>query len=84
MPVHWSLSYLRDKGYGLTAFCGNQNCRHSQDLDWNKLIEAFGPDFVIPNAYDRFISRLKCSDCGGRRITIILCPPTERVQTTGH
>jgi len=44
-------------------------------MDLDKLIEALGPDFVIPHQYDYFISRLRCSKCGGRKIGVIIRAP---------
>ena len=88
--VHYSLAYLKAKGETITAYCeaqpapGGIPCRHSERLDWDKLIAAFGPDFVIPDAYETFISRLKCSRCGSRRVSIILTPREGIGQTTGH
>jgi len=48
MPVHYSLAYFLETGHGVKAFCEERNCGHSEDLDLNVLIDAFGPDFIIP------------------------------------
>lgn len=87
MPVHWSLGFFLANGYGITAFCeapGDPPCRHSQALDLTKLIEAFGPDFIIPNEREKFVSRLRCSKCGSRHVSIIITSPGGIGQTTGH
>jgi hypothetical protein len=84
MTVYWSLGYFKETGYGITGFCDNRDCRHTQALDLDVLIGAFGADFIIPNAHDRFVSKLKCSSCGGRRISIIIVPPGGIGQITGH
>lgn len=82
MPIHFSLAYTKAEGYRLTAFCQTQPprgeipCRHSQELDWDKLIEVFGEDFVIPKERPRFLAALKCSKCGGRDVEIIMTPPS--------
>lgn len=79
--IHYSLAHLKAEGHRITAFCetqpprGELPCRHSQELDWDKLIEAFGPDCVIPSQRDYFLSRLSCSKCGGKAIGIIMNAP---------
>jgi len=79
--IHASLAYLKSEGYKLHAHCeaqppkGQNPCRHSQQLDWDKLIEAFGPDFVIPRQRDFFLSKLRCSKCGSKKVGIIMGAP---------
>ena len=79
--IHYSLLYLQSEGHRIYAHCeaqpprGENPCRHSQALDWDKLIEAFGPDFVIPRQRDYFLSRLRCSKCGSGHVGIIMNAP---------
>jgi hypothetical protein len=90
MPVHGSLAYQKQAGYSLNINCqepgkrGENPCRHSSVADWDNLIEAFGPDFRIPPNYDHFISRLRCSKCGSKRVGLILTPPESSRLGNGH
>jgi hypothetical protein len=81
MIVHGSLAYHKQRGYTLTIHCqepnkpGENPCRHASQADWDQLIAAFGPDFCIPDNYDKFMSRLRCSACHSKKVGLILQPP---------
>lgn len=79
MTVHWSLGYFLEQGYTITAYCEQHGpepmCRHSAPVDLSKAIEVFGADFIIPNAYARFVGSLKCAKCGSKQISIRIGNP---------
>lgn len=72
--VHWSLGYFKEHGHTVTAYCEQHGqeprCRHSAIVDIDKAIEKFGADFVIPDAYAKFVGSLKCAKCGSKQISI--------------
>lgn len=78
-PVHWSLEHLRQEKYVLYIFCDNSECRprHSKTLDWDDLIARFGPDYVFAGEEKRaeFLSHFRCSQCGGKALSLIMTPP---------
>jgi hypothetical protein len=80
VTVHWSLGYLREHGHTITAYCEQHGpepmCRHSAPVDIDKAIERFGADFVVPDAYARFVGSLKCTKCGSKRISIQIGSPS--------
>lgn len=70
-PKHWSLAYLQQTGHGITAYCeATTGCSHYAPLDLDKLISAFGADFVVTEERDRLIRSLRCARCGSRSVTI--------------
>lgn len=80
MPtVHWSLGYFREHGYTITAYCEQHGpepmCRHSADVDLDKAIAKFGPDFIISSDHARFCRALPCSKCGSRQVSIQIGNP---------
>lgn len=83
--VFWSLGYFRQQGYRITAYCEQHGpepmCRHSADVDLDKAIAKFGPDFIISDAYPRFIASLKCAKCGSRQVSIQIGNPPNPVVT---
>lgn len=80
-PLHWSLGYFRQHGYGVLAFCQAggppPRCTHSAQLDIDQLIETFGEGFIIPNDRALFLSKLSCSNCGSKSIGIQITLPRE-------
>lgn len=86
MPtVHWSLGYFKEHGHKITAYCEQNGpeprCRHSAVVDIDKAIAKFGPDFIVPHAYARFVGSLKCAKCGSKQISIQIGNP-DKVDTT--
>lgn len=85
MTVHWSLGYFKEHGHKITAYCEQPGpipmCRHSAVIDLDKAIERFGPDFIVPNAYARFVGSLKCAKCGSKQISLQFSAP-EKVDVT--
>lgn len=79
MTVFWSLGYFREQGHTITAYCEQHGpepmCRHSAEIDLDKAIERFGPDFIVAQGYARFIASLKCTNCGSRQISIQIGNP---------
>lgn len=85
--VYWSLGYFKEHGYTITAYCEQHGpepmCRHSAPVDIDKAIEVFGSDFIIPDAYARFVGALKCARCGSKQISIrIGSPPNPPIART--
>ena len=86
MTLFWSIGYFREHGHTITAYCEQDGpepmCRHSAEVDLDKAIEVFGADFIIPNAYARFVGALRCDRCGSKQISIQIgsacSPPTGR------
>lgn len=74
MTVHWSLGYFLEHGHTITAYCEQHgqepHCRHSAEVDIGKAIEKFGPDFIVPNDYRRFVGSLRCEKCGSKQVSI--------------
>ena len=71
------LGVLRDRGYGLVAFCETRDCGRYAPLDLEVLVARFGADFDVVAGDARLLASLKCSECGGRRLSVQLKPPTK-------
>lgn len=65
---------LIDGDYTLHAHCHNWHCQNNQALDLADLRERLGPDHSI--LHDDLAPKLKCSKCGGKKVGIIISPPT--------
>lgn len=72
---HWSLGYLRERGYRLTATCHNG---HSAQLDLSALVERLGPDTNLVAQRASFLATLKCSRCGASGSDLTLNAPDGR------
>ncbi len=45
---------------------------HSKTFGFDKLIETFGPDFIISKNRNAFLRRFKCQKCGDRAVQVII------------
>lgn len=64
-----------DQGFTVSAYCENQACRHSVDLDLDALAEKLGRGFVTVGSPNPLVARLHCAKCKGKDISLILSPP---------
>lgn len=71
-PVHFSLAYLKANGYKVSVFCANV---HGAQIDLDKAIERFGPDFRIVDNRAEFLASFRCKTCGQPAHDINLAPP---------
>ena len=70
-----TLGRLRDGGYGIAVYCEDKECRHSSDLDLGAAIARLGPDFVALGNPPPILSKLRCSKCGGKRLSLRISAP---------
>jgi hypothetical protein len=71
----WTIQQLIDDRMTLTAYCHAPMCHHNQRLDINKLRDKLGPD--APAMSDDLVPKLRCTNCGGRKVGLIYTPPSE-------
>lgn len=72
-----TLGVLIDDGYGLAIYCENQDCRHWVWADLPALAARLGRDHST--MHDDLTPKLRCSKCGGKRISLRLHPPSNPV-----
>lgn len=76
--LHGSLAHSKANGERIWIHCETWApgtvCNHSAQLDWDDLINRFGPDFIIPKARSYFLSQFHCSKCGGKDLGLIVLP----------
>lgn len=68
-----TIGELIDGGYKLGAFCNNPDCEHHVDLNLPALAERLGRDHGC--MHSDLVPKLRCSQCGGKNISIQLRPP---------
>lgn len=73
-----------DQGFMVSAYCENQACRHSVDLDLSALAERLGRDFVTVGNPNPLAARLACSKCRGKDISLILSPESAPKPVASH
>ena len=64
------------EGYAIHANCNgdaNPRCNHSAMLDLDALGRRLGYDF--PAKHDPLASKLRCTHCGSRKVSLTLSPP---------
>ena len=70
-----TIGALIDGDYQLAAYCDDQDCRHWTWLDLEALAEKLGRD--QSTLHWDLTPKLRCSKCGGKKITLSLSPPTQ-------
>lgn len=58
-------------GYGIRATC--LACWHARELDLPALAARLGPDHGALHA--DLVPRLRCAECGSKRIALTMLPP---------
>lgn len=74
-----TLGSFIDRGYGIYAHCQAQGCGRSKELDLRALAERLGRDHSA--LADGLTPKLRCSACGGRKISITISPPQQPIET---
>lgn len=70
-----TIGAMIEAGYRLTAYCNEARCMHSAELDLEALAERLGRDFVAVGDPNPLVRRLRCQECGGRNLGLILSAP---------
>lgn len=73
-----------DNGYSVTVHCGDRECRHQAVLDLVGLSEHLGLDFVTVGDPNPLTARLRCGQCGGKNLSLIVSPPSAPGTGQGH
>lgn len=68
----WTFQALIDARHGVTAFCNDVACVHSQELDLPALAARFGAD--APAMASDLKPKLRCAKCGSRDVSLIYSP----------
>lgn len=71
----WTVQKLIDAGMTVTAYCREEACNHSANVDLERLMARLGPDAEA--MADNLVPRLKCDACGGKRVGLIYSPQTD-------
>lgn len=78
MKTYSTLQSYREGRYGLWASCAaGPTCTHFADLDLDRLIARFGPDFDVVARKPELLDHLRCSRCGSRQVEIRIAAPTK-------
>lgn len=72
-----TIQSLIDAGVILSAYCHRPACAHKSDLDLIKLRDKYGPDHGA--MHDDLVPKLRCSECGSKKVGLIHHPNYERM-----
>ena len=61
-PTTWTLGAIKARGLDLAGKCSQAGCGGFASFDLDGLIEAAGPEYVMPE----LIPEVSCPLCGGR------------------
>jgi len=61
-PTTWTLGAIKARGFHLEGQCVAEGCGWFAIFDLDRLIDAAGPDYVMPE----LIPDVDCQLCGGR------------------
>ena len=68
--------------YTVTVHCSAPGCQHHGPLDLVAAAERLGMDFVTVGDPNPLVAKLRCSQCGGKELSLIVSPPS--APGTGH
>jgi len=69
-PTTWTLGAIKARGFQLEGQCLDPGCGWFAIFDLDGLIEAAGPDYVMPE----LIPDVPCQLCGGRLKFVLAVP----------
>lgn len=79
VKTYATLESYRTGGYGLWASCAaGPSCTHFADLDLDRLIDRFGPDFDVIDRKSELLARLRCRRCGSDQVELRIAAPTRQ------
>ena len=73
-----------DGRYTVTVHCGDPDCRHQAALDLPALAARLGVDFETVGDPNPLTAKLRCSQCQGKDLSLIISPPTSPATGAGH
>jgi len=76
MITYNTIGSLIEGRFTVSAHCFAHGCRHFATLDLDELAERFGRDFVAVGDPNPLAKRLRCKQCGGKDLGLILSPVT--------